>query len=286
MDAGTLRAFLTVFSFALLLGLFFGVIYSIPTSNIAIVPIVGEITGSGSDIFSSSTTSTSVIELIDSAESNPNVRAIILEINSPGGTVLGTKEIVARVKSASKPVVAWIREIGASGAYWIASASDAIVADPLSITGSIGVSAAYLSFEGLFHKYGVTYENISMPGLKDMGSPYKNLTDRERVLFAEILNETYKAFVEDVASNRGIEVDELINISEEGAVFLGSKAYSKGLVDHLGGKELAINVSAELGNIEYPVTEKYGKTISIFSLLAGLLTSSPNIDAEQFELRT
>jgi protease-4 len=286
VDAGTIRAFVVVFSFALLLGMFFGSLYAVPTGNIAVIPVIGEISGSGSSLLSSTVTSTSIIKLIESAESNPNVEAIILEINSPGGTVVGTKEIVTKVKSVSKPIVAWIREIGASGGYWIASATDSIVADPLSITGSIGVTAAYLSFEGLFHKYGITYENLSVPAMKDMGTQYKNMTDEERAIMEHILNETYYAFVEDVSLNREINVSEVIRLSDQGAILLGLDAYEKGLVDHLGGEEIAVNITAELAGVDYPVIERYGTKVSLLSLFAGLVTPDPNINTDPFELKT
>jgi protease-4 len=116
------------------------------SNKIALIPISGFIAiGSSDSIFTNTIASSdTIVEFIERADKDTNVKAIVLEINSPGGNVVASKEISQAVKDAEKPVVAWIREIGTSGAYWIASASDYIVSDPLSITGSIGVVLSYL----------------------------------------------------------------------------------------------------------------------------------------------
>jgi protease-4 len=276
--------FVTVLAFAVILGFIMGSLYAIPSYNIAIIPIEQGISSTSDAFFSSYISSTTIIEMIDSAESNPNVQAIILEINSPGGTVVGTKEVVARVKEISKPVVAWIREIGASGAYWIASAADKIVADPLSLTGSIGVSSAYREYSGLYQKYGITYVNLTIPDNKDIGSPYKELTEEEKDIFMHILNESYLEFVNDVAENRNLTVDYLINESSMGAIILGKDAYDIGLIDYLGGKDLAINVSSELAGIEYPSVGEIENQISIFDLLASVRNGFITLGDNQLQL--
>src|SRR3989338_6818866 len=102
-----------------------------------------------SSFFESATASSETIKFIEKADKNPSIKAIILEINSPGGSAVASEEIANAVKKTNKTTVAWIREIGTSGAYWIASSSDHIVASRMSVTGSIGVIASYLEFEGL-----------------------------------------------------------------------------------------------------------------------------------------
>src|SRR3989338_349336 len=113
----------------------------------------------------------------EKAEKDPSVKAILLEIDSPGGAAVASQEVANAVKASKKFKVAWIRETGASGAYWVASAADKIVASPLSITGSIGVLASYLDFSGLLNRYNVTYERIVGGKYKDIGAPYKDLTE-------------------------------------------------------------------------------------------------------------
>ena len=116
------------------------------SGNVALIPIDGVIIGSreSDSIFETSVSSTEIIKFIEKADKNPSIRAIILEINSPGGSAVASEEIANAVKKTNKTTVAWIREIGTSGAYWVSSASDRIVADRVSITGSIGVIASYL----------------------------------------------------------------------------------------------------------------------------------------------
>src|SRR3989344_9012865 len=125
------------------------------SNGIAIIKIEGPITlKSSNQLFTEgSASSDEIIENLNKAENNNGVKAIILEINSPGGTVVASKEIADKVKSIQKPTIALIREVGASGAYWIASSSDLIIADELSITGSIGVISSYLQFSGLLDNY-------------------------------------------------------------------------------------------------------------------------------------
>ena len=123
---------LAVFSSALL-----GSFFSVLPGNVALIKIEGEI--GGQSIFGGVSVD-DIISLIDEAERNPNVKVVVFSINSPGGSIVSVQEIVERIKVMEKPRIAWIRDVGTSGAYWIASACDAIVASPFSITGSIGVS--------------------------------------------------------------------------------------------------------------------------------------------------
>ena len=150
--------------------------------KIAVIPITGVITidGGGIGFESSGASSTDIVEFIQEANKNQNVKGILLEINSPGGSAVASKEIADAVENSKKPVVSWIREVGASGAYWISSSSKLIVADPLSITGSIGVTGSYLEFSELFSKYGVTYQEMSTGEYKDLGSPYERLSEKNK----------------------------------------------------------------------------------------------------------
>ena len=105
-----------------------------------------------------------------------------MEINSPGGSAVASDEIATAVKNAKKPVISLIREVGASGGYWVASASDYIIANRMSITGSIGVISSYLEFSGLMEKYGVGYERLVAGENKDLLTPYKKLEADQKAL--------------------------------------------------------------------------------------------------------
>src|SRR3989344_139732 len=134
------------------------------SEKIVIIPITGPLSISENDagiLEPRTATTENILDNIKKARSDSSVKAIIFEINSPGGTVVASKEIADAVKNLKKPNIALIREVGASGAYWVASASDKIVASPMSITGSIGVISSYSEFSKLFDKYGVTYQQLT-----------------------------------------------------------------------------------------------------------------------------
>ena len=132
---------------------------NIVNDGIAVINIDGEITSNDNlGFFESGVSSNKIIADLERANKNNGIKAVILEINSPGGVVVGSREIVKEVKGMNKPVIALIRDVGASGAYWIASASEWIIADEMSITGSIGVYSSYLEFSGLLEKYNISYQ--------------------------------------------------------------------------------------------------------------------------------
>lgn len=239
---------------------------SVQEDQIVIIPIQGAISNTGSDLpFSSNqVTSESVINSLKKAQDNSNIKAVILEINSPGGTVLASKEISDAVKKLNKPKVALIRDVGASGAYWIASSSDKIVADPLSITGSVGVISSYLEFGDLLNKYGVNYERLVVGKYKDIGSPYRNLTDEERNLLQNKINKIDEYFLNEVRKNRNLKDTKKI---ETGEFFLGSEAKELGLIDYLGNKDTAIEVAKELSKVKEAKLVEFKEKKSILDIL-------------------
>ena len=247
----------------------------IVSNGIAIIKIDGTIvpTASNSIFGQGLIDSDSILESLKKAEKNSGIKAIILEINSGGGAVVSSKEIADKVASIEKPTVALIREVGASGAYWIASATDVIVADELSITGSISVVASYLEFSGLLDKYNITYESLTTGKYKDMGSPYKELRNDERNLLLKKLNIIQERFIADIARNRNLEVTEVRRLAT-GMIFLGIEAKELGLVDELGNRETAIAKAKELANLKKGNVVEYVKKpslLNIFDKLTPLL---------------
>lgn len=226
-------------------------------NNIVIIPINGFISvGDSSGMLSTEeVTSTSVINYLEKAEKDMGIKGIILEINSGGGDVVASKEIAEKVKAIKKPVVALIREVGASGAYWVASAADKIVADSLSITGSIGVRGSYLEFSELMEKYGIKYQSLAAGKYKDTGSPYKELTDEEKTLLQNKIDLIHEKFVEAVSENRKVNLKPYAT----GMFFLGEEAVKIGMIDYLGNKETAINVAKELAKIKEAKIVTYKK---------------------------
>ena len=243
--------------------------------KIAVIPIKGTITGEGSeDLFiSGSTSSATITKWIKQANSDDSVKGIILEINSPGGTVVASEEISNEIKRTDKPVVALIREVGASGAYWIATNSDKIVADPLSITGSIGVTSSYLEFSGLMEYYGVNYERLVAGRYKDAGSPFRELTPEERRLLQNKLDIVHEAFIDEVSKNRNLKREEVKKMAD-GFFYFGKEAKELGLIDELGDKELAINITKELAGIEEADLITYEEKTRLIDLLSRISAHS------------
>jgi len=245
--------------------------------EILVIPITGTIY-SGSDGYSPDTFSDDVISQLESAAKNDNTKAVILELDSPGGTVVGSREISNAIESFDKPIVTWMRENAASGAYWIAASTDHIVADPATITGSIGVTGSYLQFAGLLDDYNVSYERFVSGEYKDTGSPYKEVSDAEREYLQNKINLLNDMFVEHVATSRGL-TESFVRSHSNGEIFLGTEALSRKLVDSLGGKQEALDVAAELSGAEdYRVTKHERPTPLFGKLFYGF--SENNLNAQ------
>ena len=182
---------------------------------------------------------------------DPNVKAILLRINSPGGAVVPSQDIyeeVMKVRKKGKPVIASIGTVGASGAYYIASACNRIIASPGSLTGSIGVIMELAEFEDLLKKIGVQSEVMKSGALKDAGSPFRAMTSEEKAYLQSVLDEMHSQFIQDVAKGRQLEVAAIEPLAD-GRVFTGSSAIGNHLVDALGDYEDAVDVAAKMAHI-------------------------------------
>ncbi len=263
-----IRIFTTLLLFSIISGVLIGLIFSQDYGNIAVIRIQGIITNSNS-ILSSGTNAQDIIDSINEANDNPLIKVVIFDINSGGGSSVASQSIVRAIKNLNKPSIALIRDVGASGAYWIASACDYIIASDLSLVGSIGVSMDYLEFSGLLKKYNVSYVNLSYPEHKDIFSQYRPLTSTEEEWVNNWLRYAYDVFMSDVAVNRNMTKDELRPYAN-GSIFLGYQALNYSLIDEIGGWPEAYNKSIELGNITEPVIVKYDESYSIFDLINSL----------------
>lgn len=209
--------------------------------NVAVIEITGTIVADKDTdfLFEDVSSSDDIRRLIRRAQRSDKIKAVVFKINSPGGSAVASEEIANEVKKLNKTTVAWIREIGTSGAYWIASSSDHIIANRMSITGSIGVIASYLGFSGFLEDHNVTYERLVSGSLKDIGSPFKEMTEEERKLFQKSLDEIHDYFIEEVANNRNLKKRDVEKIAT-GIFYIGSEAKDLGLVDELGGRDEVI----------------------------------------------
>ncbi len=181
---------------------------------------------------------------IQMAELEPDIKGILLEIDSYGGSPVAAEEVAIALKNATKPVVAQIREAGLSAAYWAATGADVIFASALSDVGSISVTQSYIDESKLNEKEGYTYNNLSTGKYKDMLNPEKPLTIEEQALLMRDLQAIHEAFVKVVAENRGLDINKVRALAD-GSSMLGSMALENGLIDRIGGYKEVENYFAE-----------------------------------------
>lgn len=216
-----------------------------------------------------------IIEELREHRENKSVKAILLRIDSPGGAVAPSQEIYTEVlkirDEGKKKIVTSMGSVAASGGYYIASASDRIVANPGSVTGSIGVILELANVSGLMKKVGVESVVIKSGKFKDVGSLFRTMTPEERDLLQGVIDDTYDQFVDAVSAGRGINKEDLLPIAD-GRVFTGRQAKKLGLVDDLGSMQDAIKITADIAGIkgEPDIIQKKKK----FSILERLLTNS------------
>jgi protease-4 len=256
----------------------FGGSPSLGGGYVAVIPIKGDITsgGCGGGLLSGPVACASMNEIkasLNEANNDWSVDAILLDIDSGGGSSVASQELAVAVKDSKKPVVAYIGESGASGAYYIASAARKIVANRNSITGSIGVRMQVEQYYGLMEKLGVNVTVIKAGDDKDAGSPYRPMTDAEQEEFQHLVDKVYDEFVSSVAENRNLSVDYVRSVAN-GKIYLGSEAKELKLIDELGSFEYAVNVSAMEAGIEgEPKVKMMTQGDSIGGLLSGSLSN-------------
>lgn len=207
-----------------------------------------------SSAFSRPSGASSIAKKIREAGRDENVQAIVLDINSPGGTVASVQNIYSEILKAKekKKVVALFRDVAASGGFYIAMAADKIVAEPGTITGSVGVIMQTSNVEGLFDKIGVKVTPITSGKYKDMGSAFRPMSDAEKAILQDMVNDTYTQFFAAVKAGRpNVKPEDLAEYTD-GRVFTGQRAYKLGFVDKLGGEEEARLLAGELAGIKDP----------------------------------
>ena len=226
--------------------------------KIAVVDIKGVITSSRG-----------IVEQIEKLKEDNDVKAIILRINSPGGGVGPSQEIYREVLRAKekKKIIASMESVAASGGYYVACASDVIVANPGTITGSIGVVMEFSNVEDLLKKIGLRSYVIKSGKHKDIGSPLRKMTSEEKAILQGVIDSVHNQFVRAVAEGRDMEERKVRQIAD-GRIFSGEQAKDLGLVDRLGSLQDAIEIAAEMIGIEgKPVVIYPKRKLSFYELL-------------------
>ncbi len=192
-----------------------------------------------------------IVQQLKKYRENSNVRAIVLRVDSPGGGVSASQEIYEEVKKTreyGKPIVVSMGAVAASGGYYVSLGASRIVANPGSITGSIGVISQFMHINALLDKIGVTSTTIKSGKLKDAGSPFRKPNDDDKKYFQEMIEDIYDQFVSAVAKERKLD-KALVKKYADGRVFTGRKAYELKLIDTLGTYQDAIKIAAQLAQV-------------------------------------
>ncbi len=219
--------------------------------NVGVVEILGPIVSDSQfELFSEYVSATSIYNEIKNFANSPNIRAIRIDVTSPGGTVSAAETIVSAIeyaKSKGKKVVVYMKELAASGGYYISAPADVIIASHGTITGSIGVIAANFGFKELFNKVGIEYRVFKSGKNKDMFSPYRDLSPEEKQLIQEIVDVYYNRFIEVILKYRESKLsrEELLKIAD-GRIMSENVALENKLIDKIGDETTVEETLKEL----------------------------------------
>ena len=241
-------------------------------NRIAIVYAVGEIDGGNkNDGIDSEDISEYLLDIAD----NDKIKAVVLRINSPGGSAYGSEQIwkaVSVVKS-KKPIVVSMGDYAASGGYYIACNTDKIFAQPTTLTGSIGIFGIFPNIGGLTDKLGIKFDNVKTNKYSDFGATYRPMNTEERAILQRYINNGYELFTKRCAEGRNMNIDSLKAIAE-GRIYSGTDAMQLGLVDEMGGLEEAIAFAAKKANISDYTLKYYPSVKSLIEQISDIFSTS------------
>ena len=285
MKAITLRILFTMATLLILIACLSGC--TVAKAKVAVIPLSGIIAGTSQQglLTTGGISPTIMRNYLKKAETDGTVVAVVLRIDSPGGSAAASQEIASEVhrfkEDTGKPVVISMGDVAASGGYYISVYADRIVANPGTVTGSIGVITQFIYIEGLLEKLGLELETIKAGKHKDMG--IRPLTEEERQIMQDIADDLYEQFVVAVADGRNLSVTEVRGLAT-GQPYTGRQALDLGLVDELGGLDEAIELAASLAGISTPEIEVYSPPASFLDKLLGGFSSPWSLPFSQDEL--
>ncbi len=234
--------------------------------KVAVVDITGIITKSDA-----------TIKLIHSYRDDPSIKAIVVRIDTPGGSVAPVQEIHSELQKIDKPIVASMGGTAASGGYYVACAADTIMANPGTLTGSIGVIMQFTRLKGLYDKIGLEHQVIKSGEFKDTGSPFRQLTEKEQAVLQATVDDVYNQFVDTIFEARKSHLSrpEILELAD-GRIFSGQQALNSKLLDRLGNLPEAIKHAAELADIDgKPKVIRKEKKQSLLEQLLGVKQPPP-----------
>jgi len=239
--------------------------------QVAVIYVQGEMVTGNMPLGIGYATSEDICKNIREATGDASVSAIVLRVNSPGGTPAAAQEIVTEIKKAQDkgiPVIVSMGDIATSGAYYISAPADVIVANPDTMTGSIGVIWVFTNKSEYYSNEGIEFYTAQSGEFKDMGADWRGLTDEEKEYANDVVMSVYERFVNEIAEDRNMSVYRVKELSD-GRIYLGADAKDFGLVDEFGNLYDAIDIAAELGGIEGTPRVKYMNTPTLAKLLFG-----------------
>jgi len=261
--------------------------------KIAIISIKGILTSESAEgLFIEKPSIVEVVkQQLEQAATDTHVKAVLLEVDSPGGGITASDIIYNNIMKfktdTKKKVVVYMQDIAASGGYYISSAADAIIAHPTTITGSIGVIMPLINVAELINRYGIKDSSIASGNMKEIGSPLKPMTPEENAILKNIIDEMYMQFVNVVSTGRKLDIETVKKIAD-GRIYTGKQALEKGLVDQLGYLEDAISSVKKMAGITDATIIRYEKHYGLsdlFGLMSRKLFQSNTIrlDISQFQ---
>lgn len=190
------------------------------------------------------------LKWMDRIQKDDSIKAVLLRVDSPGGGAAASQELYEAIANLrkKKPVVAYMGSVAASGGLMVAMAAPVVVANPSTVTGSIGVKMDVPQLQGLMQKLGVGQETLTTGAYKDAGSPFRPMTDKDRSYLNGVLQDMHSQFVDLVAKNRKLSTQQVQAIAD-GRIFTGREALKLGLVDHVGGQDVALQLLRALANL-------------------------------------
>lgn len=247
------------------------------SNKVAVIYVEGELVTDNVPNGLGYASSANIVKNIRDAQNDKTINAIVLRVNSPGGTPVAAQEIYRQVNATKdiKPVVVSMGDMATSAAYYISAPSTRIVANPDTFTGSIGVIWIFENRSDQHSRDGVQYYVAKSGPYKDVGADWRGLDDKEKVYVNSIVNESYSRFVDSVAEGRHMNRSDVVLLAD-GRVFTGYRARELGLVDDLGGMYEAIDIAAKLGNVTGEPQVVYINEATLYNILFGSNTANTN----------